>query len=71
MFPAYDIVKRALNWYQERDNVAYWMGAKGETLTIKRMQELVSAYSDYFSKYTPERLAELVPIEGTYKAVDL
>lgn len=60
MFPAYDIVKRALNWYQNREDVAYWMGAKGETLTMRRMQELVSAYSDYFSKYTPERLAELM-----------
>lgn len=59
MFPAYDIVKRALNWYTERDSVAYWMGAKGEVLTNKRMDELVKWYPDYFSKYTPERLAEL------------
>lgn len=59
MFPAYDIVKTALNWYQERDSVAYWMGAKGEVLTNKRMDELVKWNPEYFKKYTPERLAEL------------
>ncbi len=33
MYPAYEIVQRFYDWYFQRDNIAYWMGAKGEVLT--------------------------------------
>ena len=60
MTPAYVAVERFYDLYFGRDMIAYWMGAKGELLTRKRMQELVDAYPDYFDKYEPDRLEELM-----------
>lgn len=60
MTPAYVAVERFYDLYFGRDMIAYWMGAKGELLTRKRMQELVDAYPDYFKKYDDDRLEELM-----------
>lgn len=60
MIPAYVAVERFYDLYFGRDMIAYWMGAKGELLTRKRMQELVDAYPDYFKKYDDDRLEELM-----------
>ena len=60
MTPAYVAVERFYDLYFGRDKIAYWMGAKGELLTRKRMQELVDAYPDYFKKYDDDRLEELM-----------
>lgn len=59
MFPAYDIVKNALNWYMERDNVAYFMGAKGEVLTDARMDELIRWYPDHFAQYDADKIKKI------------
>lgn len=59
MTPAYQAVQRFYDLYFGRDKIAYWMGAKGEILTMQRMNELVEAYADYFSKYTPDQLEAL------------
>ena len=58
--PAYEAIQKFYDLYFGRDKIAYWMGAKGEILTRKRMQELVDAYWDYFKKYDPDRLEELM-----------
>lgn len=60
MTPAYVAVERFYDLYFGRDKIAYWMGAKGEILTRRRMQELVDEYPDYFDKYEPDRLEELM-----------
>lgn len=59
MFPAYDIVKRALYWYDNRENVAYFMGAKGEVLTDRHMDELIKWYPDYFAQYSAEDIKRI------------
>lgn len=60
MYPAYEIVQRAYDWYFQRDNIAYWMGAKGEVLTRSRMEDLVRWNPEYFAKYTPAQLEKLM-----------
>ena len=58
--PAYEAIQKFYDLYFGREKIAYWMGAKGEILTRKRMQELVEAYWDYFKKYDPDRLEALM-----------
>lgn len=60
MAPAYQIVQKFYDWYFQRDNIAYWMGAKGEILTRQRMEDLVRWNPEYFSKYTQQQLEKLM-----------
>lgn len=60
MRPAYEAVQRFYDLYFGRDQIAYWLGAKGDLLTYERMRELVSWNPDYFLRYTPDRLEELM-----------
>ena len=50
--PAYDILKTAYAMYVDRDNYAYFYGAKGQVLTDPVMDALIAAEPEYFSKYS-------------------
>lgn len=55
----YQVIQNALDIMQNRDNYAYWYGAKGQVLTRELMDALIACEPAYFSKYTPTRLAAL------------
>lgn len=58
MIPSYMILRKAFRMYCERERYAYFYGAKGEKLTLGRMNELIATYPRYFSKFTKEQLEE-------------
>lgn len=48
-----DILKRAFDLYTQRDNIAYFMGAKVQVLTDELMDQLRKDYWDaHFKRYT-------------------
>ena len=59
MIPAYQAIDRFWDLYLGRDDIAYWLGAKGDLLTYEKMDELVSWNAEYFSRYDKETLAKL------------
>lgn len=70
MKPAYEAIQRFYDLYFGRDKIAYWMGAKGDLLTYPKMRELVASYPDYFKKYTPERIEQLMAWSVNKKGYD-
>ena len=56
---SWEICQRAFRWYNERDNVAYWYGAKGEVLTDEIMDYFILAEPLHFGRYTPEEIRRL------------
>lgn len=60
MFPASEIVKKAIFYLYNRDLIAYFMGAKGEILTMERMSELISWFPDYFSRYEDWEIRDIM-----------
>ena len=59
MKPSYDILRKAYALYVERDNIAYFYGAKGQVLTDKVMDALIAAEPKHFSKYTEAELKKI------------
>lgn len=57
--PAYRIVQRAFKWYFERENAAYFYGAKGELLTDEVMDYFIRAEPEHFSRYSEEELRHI------------
>ena len=61
MIPAYEAVQTFYDLYFGREQIAYWMGAKGDLLTYAKMWELVDANPSYFwNKYTEQQLEQLM-----------
>lgn len=56
---SYQIIGRAVELYDERENLAYFYGAKGQYLTEELMDTLISFYPEHFGKYTAEELVEI------------
>lgn len=55
-----DIIKKALALYEDRENIAYFYGAKGQVLTDALMDELIKQYqSAHFYKYDKYQLEEI------------
>lgn len=59
MKPFYEVLKKAYELYVKRGGIAYFYGAKGETLTEKRMNELIAAYPEYYARFSPQALEEI------------
>lgn len=55
----YDVIKNALDILANKDNYAYWYGAKGQVLTRRLMDDLVACEPEYFARYTPLQLENL------------
>jgi len=47
----FDIMARAVDIYENRDNYAYYYGARNQILTDEVMHNLEAAYPDYFKQY--------------------
>ena len=52
-------IQRGLDAYRNRQNYAYFYGAKGQVLTDATMDALIKAEPGYFSKYSQEQLAQI------------
>ena len=61
--PFYEILKNAFNIYVNRFRYAYFYGAKGETLTDKRMNDLINAYPNYYERFSEQALEEISLLE--------
>lgn len=46
--------------YNERENIAYWFGAKGQVLTYDLMRRLVAEEPEHFRRYSPQELERLM-----------
>lgn len=57
--PYYMILRRAFKMYVDRFRYAYFYGAKGEILTEKKMNELIAAYPNYWSRFSPQAVEEI------------
>lgn len=55
--PWYDVVETAKRIYDERDDYAYFYGAKGQVLTEPVMNALIAAEPNYFARrYTQQQI---------------
>lgn len=54
-----EILKKALEYYCNRDKYCYFYGAKGETMTDKRMNDLISAYPRFYQNYSKQQLEDI------------
>ena len=55
----FQVVKDAVQMYKDRDNYAYFYGAKGQRLTKNVMDALWAAEPEYFKKYNAEEKAQI------------
>lgn len=55
-----EAIKTGLDMYRHRDEYVYFYGAKGVRLTRPVMLALIEAEKDYFSKYSPEQLEQIM-----------
>ena len=55
----FDIISKATEMYLNRNNYAYYYGAKGQRLTDDVMSFLESYYKGYFLKYSAEELEKI------------
>lgn len=53
------VVETAKALYGQRDNFAYFYGAKGQVLTDPVMDALVQAEPQHFAKYSPEQMVNI------------
>lgn len=52
-------IQRGLDMYRNRENYAYFYGAKGVILSTAVMDALIAAEPNYFKKYSPEEIAQI------------
>lgn len=57
--PAYYIIREAWKWYDQRDAIAYMMGAKFNVLDEWTIDYLFNNEKWYFDRYTPEELQRI------------
>lgn len=55
----YDVIKNAMQMYNDRYNYAYFYGAKGQRLTNNVMDALIAAEPKYFSRYSKSEIAAI------------
>ena len=55
----YDVIKNAMQMYNDRYNYAYFYGAKGQRLTNAVMDALIAAEPKYFSRYSTNEIATI------------
>ena len=55
----YDVIKNAMQMYNDRYKYAYFYGAKGQRLTNSVMDSLIAAEPKYFSKYSKSEIATI------------
>lgn len=55
----YDVIKNAMQMYNDRYKYAYFYGAKGQRLTSSVMNALIAAEPKYFSKYSKSEIATI------------
>ena len=51
-----DVIGNAIQIYEERQNFAYFYGAKGQVLTQALMESLVNCEKNYFAKYSEKEM---------------
>lgn len=56
---SYKILQNAFKLYCDRDNIAYFYGAKGQKLTDANMDALIKAEPEYFSQYSAAELKKI------------
>ena len=57
--PSYMILRRAFKLYTERDQIAYFFGAKGQVLTDAVMDALIADKPEHFAKYTEAEMKKI------------
>ena len=56
----YEVIKNAMQIYYDRENYAYFYGAKGQRLTDSVMDALIACEPEYFKKrYNPLQLKQI------------
>lgn len=60
MTPAYTAVQKFYDLYFGRDSIAYWLGAKGEILTMQHMRDLVNWNPEYWSAWSEDQIEALM-----------
>ena len=60
MLNCFDLMSRAANMFAEKYRYAYFYGAKGQILTMPRMEALIKAEPEYFSKYSREEINRII-----------
>lgn len=55
----YDVIKNALQMFNDKYKYAYFYGAKGQRLTTDTMDALIAAEPDYFKRYNQSELATI------------
>ena len=55
----YDVIKNAMQIYYDRENYAYFYGAKGQRLTDSVMDALIKCEPAYFARYNPLQLKQI------------
>ena len=55
----YNVIQNAMNIYYNRDQYAYFYGAKGQVLTDSVMNALVKCEPEYFSRYNPLQMKQI------------
>lgn len=55
----YDVIKNALQMYNDKYKYAYFYGAKGQRLTSETMDALIAAEPTYFKRYSQSELAAI------------
>lgn len=59
MMMSWQICQKAFKLYNERENIAYFYGAKGEVLTDEVMDYLIQAEPDHFKRYSATELKKI------------
>ena len=59
MTGSYLILRNAFKFYVDRFRYAYFYGAKGEVLTDKKMNELITTYPEYYNRFSAQALEEI------------
>lgn len=59
MTESYMLLRTAFQMYVNRWRYVYFYGAKGELMTEPVMNQLIEAYPEYWSRYSPEEIADI------------
>lgn len=67
---SYMLLRAAFKLYVHRWRYVYFYGAKGELLTEPVMNQLIEAYPGFYSKYSPDEIAEIKNVSRGRIGVD-
>ena len=59
LMPAYEAIRNAWRWWDQRDSICYFFGAKFSVLTDELMDYLIANEAWYFKRYTAGELLKI------------